>query len=45
MDSFMSDDIFRRHQNPIISRATYVSASADGGEVRATVPVTFELMD
>jgi hypothetical protein len=45
MDSFLSDDIFRRHHNPVISRARYVSASADGVEVRANVSVGFELMD
>jgi uncharacterized protein YggE len=45
MDSFMSDDIFRRHQNPIIARARYVSASPDGVEVRANVSVVFELVD
>ena len=39
------DDMFMRHQNPIISRAKYVSASADGIEVRANVSVVFELMD
>jgi len=45
MDSFLSDDFFRRHQNPVIARARYVSASPDGVEVRANVSVVFELMD